>query len=323
MLLNIFKIRWVYHGLAWLLFTGFMVIENEMYQWPAFGQLLVFIAVLAGTLYLNLYLKRVFFDKERLGLFFGLGLLVVVLGAVMFAVLESVFIRLTGDFALHVVNILMMNGVGIGLQYFKRGLMNRFQLQELKAKTYETELTALKAQINPHFLFNTLNNIYGVNCSDAAKGSEMIMELAEVMRYHLQFSSQHTISLEDEIQLLTSYIALEKLRLNKNCDLVVKLGEAKSTEQIAPLLLLPFVENAFKHGTHPTQDCFVHLKLTIHRGLLSLCLENSIVADKKVVKTNIGLSNTLKRLQLIYPDRHNLTIVEEAACYSLKLDIQL
>ena len=207
--------------------------------------------------------------------------------------------------------------------YFKRGLVNQYQLQELKAKSAENELNSLKAQINPHFLFNNLNNIYSINQMDSQKGSEMILELAEVMRYHLQFSKQSYVSISSEFQLIQSYIELEKLRLKNNCTLNIQIKEGDDNHKIAPLLLLPFVENAFKHGTHPTQDCFISLTIEIENGRLYFSINNSLIKNKRVVKTHVGLENTKRRLFLLYPDRHSLKIKSDEATYQVKLEIDL
>ncbi len=210
-----------------------------------------------------------------------------------------------------------------GFQYVKRGLINQYQLQELRAKTAETELNALKAQINPHFLFNTLNNIYAINKIDSEQGGEMLLELSEVMRYHLRFSKMKEVNLEEELQLIKAYIELEKLRLTKNCELITTFEPINERLKIAPLLFLPFIENAFKHGTHPVQKSFVHLSITSTENKVHFEVSNSIIHNKKVVKTNIGLENTKRRLDIIYPKQHDLKISETDDRYIVNLIIEI
>jgi LytS/YehU family sensor histidine kinase len=213
--------------------------------------------------------------------------------------------------------------LAIGLQYFKRGVINQYQLQELRTKNAIAETAALKAQLNPHFLFNTLNNIYAVNIAEPEKGSEMILELADVMRYHLQISKAQIIALAEEEQLIKSYIELEKLRINNNCKLAVNIDIDNTTARIAPLLLLPFIENAFKHGTHPVKACFINISLLVEGEDLLFEVKNSLINNKNVVKTNIGLQNTLQRLKILYPNRHEVSTNVTNGTYHTRLLIQL
>lgn len=162
-----------------------------------------------------------------------------------------------------------------------------------------------------------------MNQIDSEKGSEMIMELSEVMRYHLEFSKEGKVKLADEIQLLQSYIKLEKLRLRKTCDVQINFNEADGTTMISPLLFIPFVENAFKHGTHPTKECFIHIDLKTTKEKLLFTIKNSIILNRKVVKTNIGLKNTQRRLELIYPERHKLNISQNEGEHLVEMHIEL
>ncbi|WP_162200414.1 sensor histidine kinase [Kordia jejudonensis] len=233
-----------------------------------------------------------------------------------FSIFEVSFIQ-------EISNIILLLVLSVGIRYLKRGIVGQFQLQELRVKKNEAEINALKAQINPHFLFNTLNNIYATNQIDAEKGSEMIMELSEVMRYHLRFSELQKVSLEDEVQLLHSYIALEKLRLTENCKIYINIAPSKSKLKIAPLLLLPFTENAFKHGTHPTKPCFINFSLVVENDTIIFQIRNSIISNKKIVKTHIGLENTKRRLKLIYNNKFELKISNTEDVFYLKLKLKL
>ena len=220
-------------------------------------------------------------------------------------------------------NLIVLLPMFLGLQYFKRGIVNQYQLQELKAKTVETELNALRAQVNPHFLFNTLNNLYGVNQVDPRKGSEMILELSEVMRYHLELSSIKKISIQEELDLIKSYISLEQLRLNDNCTLELDFTPIDKSISISPLLLIPFVENAFKHGTHPTKCCFVTIKMMATNQSLEFKIKNSVISNRNAVQTNIGLANTKRRLELLYPKRYELSIDNDSKEFSVELKIKI
>ena len=281
-----------------------------------------FIPVIPTT-YLAFAAKEYLFDRRQYLFYVIAAAAIVVLGVILYEVIRHFDTSMSNTRFQNVMNFIFLQLFAVGIQYFKRGIVNQYQIQELTAKTAITELNSLKAQLNPHFLFNTLNNIYGMNQIDSEKGSEMIMELSEVMRYHLEFSKEGKVKLADEIQLLQSYIKLEKLRLRKTCDVQINFNEADGTTMISPLLFIPFVENAFKHGTHPTKECFIHIDLKTTKEKLLFTIKNSIILNRKVVKTNIGLKNTKRRLELIYPERHKLNISQNEGEHLVEMHIEL
>ena len=318
--------RWVYHSLIWLTLFSFIVysgldeIENDVFA----PYIMAFMSLIpmAFIVYTSFEIKRKLFD-QRFYLWSVVAISAVVVSSLfLFNFLENSQYGMRNSTAGHITNIFFIVLASLGFQYFKRGIIGQYQIQELRAKTAEIELNTLRAQINPHFLFNTLNNIYAINQIDSSIGSEMLLELSDVMRYHLSFSKKDKVFLKDEIELLESYISLEKLRLQDNC--VVKTNFASNnTVLVSPLLFLPFVENAFKHGTHPINYSFVTVDLKVEGNRVIFFVENSIIRDKKVIKTNIGLENTKKRLQLIYPKAHCLTIDNTKEKFSVQLIINI
>ena len=327
---EILKKRWVYHSLIWIgsylaltLLTYLSEGNTQSFIECLDEPLVIFLPVIVVT-YIGFWAKDKFFDSRKYIPFIIILIVAIAIGVYGYETLDLFLNSEIGNSRFqNVQNFVFTLLFTFGLQYFKRGIINQYQLQELRAKTAETELNALKAQINPHFLFNTLNNIYGMNQIDSEKGSEMIMELSDVMRYHLEFSKQGKVRLEDEIQLLKSYIKLERLRLRETCDVQIDFERADESLMISPLLFIPFVENAFKHGTHPTKECFVHIKLYTTPKQLFFTIENSIIANRKVVKTNIGLQNTKRRLDLIFPEKHNLKITTNENVHLVDLKIEL
>ncbi len=330
-MLQFLKKRWVYHSLIWLAGYCFMVSMTWKMIEPDDGETLlgVMYEVLFEVIpifivvYLSFWAKENLFDKRKYYWYALVTVTTVIGGSYFYRFLDFLQDSNGNDMSQNITNFVFIYFLCIGLQYFKRGITSQYQLQELKAKKMETELNALKAQINPHFLFNTLNNIYGMNQIDSDKGSEMIMELSDVMRYHLEFSKIGLIKIEDEIQLIQSYIKLETLRLTDNCDVKVDIDQLDSNLMISPLLFLPFVENAFKHGTHPNQACYIHIKLRTEGRQLIFKIRNSIIRNRHVVKTNIGLDNTKRRLELIYPEKHQLDISQDNVSYNVNLTIDL
>ncbi len=329
-MIQVLKKRWVYHTLTWIL--GYLTLtlmtffgeDNTNSFFSSLSEPLVSYIPIIIITYLSFWVKENLFDARRYVSFTLAVIVIVGIGTILYESLELLIRGELGNSRTqNITNFIFLQAIAIGLQYLKRGIINQYQLQELKAKTAMTELNALKAQINPHFLFNTLNNIYGMNNIDPEKGSEMIMELSDVMRYHLEFSKQGQVRLEDEIHLLRSYIKLEQLRLRDTCEVQVDFEDADERIMISPLLFVPFVENAFKHGTHSTKDCFVHIKLTTTPSRLLFTVKNSLIANRKVVKTNIGLQNTKRRLELLFPNKHLLKIVKNEVYYLVELSIEL
>jgi two-component system, LytTR family, sensor kinase len=319
--------RWFYHSVPWLLIMVQPFHDVRVNEpWRTFFETCLMVLSLIGptiiSVYAHFYVINRFLEKKKY-VHYILGLLAVV----FFYVFTVIFLLSCWGIVNHTYpreffNILIILSITTGARYIKRGIQNRFRLQELEAKNARNELSALKAQINPHFLFNTLNNIYAINQTDPEKGSEMILELAEVLVYHMGHMKKEDLTLEEEIQLINSYIILEKLRLNDNCKLFIQLEPTNLQLEIAPLILMPFIENAFKHGTHPIKPCFIEIKLENYDRTVVLTVKNSVIKDRRVVKTHIGVENTKRRLELTYPGKHELVTQSDEECYSIRLSLQ-
>ncbi|MCS3870257.1 LytS/YehU family sensor histidine kinase [Chryseobacterium ginsenosidimutans] len=189
----------------------------------------------------------------------------------------------------------------------------------------EVQLSALKAQLNPHFLFNTFNTLYGISLKYPEQTSDMIMHVSQLMRYQVESSSKEFVSIDDEVSFISSYIQLEKERVGYRCKITYTANlDSERQYKIAPMLLISFVENAFKHGACTIEDCFVTIDIMIKDNKLLLNISNSIPAKKRdVVSTKIGLKNTQKRLEIIYPERHKLEIKPTKTVFNVNLEIDL
>lgn len=325
----ILRTRWVYHTFIWVgafITIYAIVLFSGPAPVPASEAFEIFLALLlmVPLIYTNFYLKTKLYDRRKYVLYFVTVTALGALGALLYqGVYRLVPLLSKNSYFQDFVNILLLCAFTVGLQYLKRGIINQYQLQELKARTAEMELNALKTQVNPHFLFNTLNNIYATNKIDPAKGSEMIIELSEVMRYHLHISKLSEVFLEEEIQLIDSYVTLEKLRLRDNCTVEIHHENVDKKLKIAPLILLPFIENAFKHGTHTRHTCAIYVAVTTTAKTLQMQVRNSVMPHKKTIKTGIGLSNTKRRLELIYPNAHTLDVIHDTQIYEVSLKIRL
>ena len=193
----------------------------------------------------------------------------------------------------------------------------------------DAELKLLKAQLNPHFLFNTLNNLYGLSVVKSDKLPSLMLKLSDLLRYSLYDTKDKFVPLEKEITYLENYMSLENIRLEDKTNIkFTKSGDILS-KTIAPMLLIVFVENAFKHLSSPNEaKSSVTVDVSINNDSLTLTCINSIDKDLKEVpmekgKSGIGLRNAKKRLALLYPEKHRLTIHENDTSYHVNLILDL
>lgn len=200
---------------------------------------------------------------------------------------------------------------------------NELMRKEAEKKQVSAELAFLKSQINPHFLFNSLNNIYALcHRSNDTEAAEAIAKLSGLMRYMLFGSATSTVNLKDEIEYLRNYLDLQKMRINKDIEVtfVIK-GEVENFE-IAPLLLIPFVENAFKYGLSYVSNSFVHIECYVNKTELKFCVRNTVhERGKSELSSGIGLENVRRRLALLYPGKHNLKINDSDGIFDVELTL--
>jgi LytS/YehU family sensor histidine kinase len=217
-------------------------------------------------------------------------------------------------------------GIAIMIKLVKRWWQKYQETEQLAKEKIKTELQLLKAQVHPHFLFNTLNNIYFFTLSASPKAPEMIKKLSSLLNYILNECNRSLVPLEKEIKMIQDYMELEKIRYGEHMNMSVELPSDCKNKMIAPLLLIPFVENSFKHGTSKvlTQP-FVKLHIKIEENNLRFFILNSRppVNETATTKGNIGLKNVRKRLELLYPGNHELTIITEADVFIVDLKIKL
>lgn len=206
-----------------------------------------------------------------------------------------------------------MTSANSGIKLMYQSIRDEQQMEELKRQNLQTEMDYLKYQINPHFFMNTLNNIHALIDIDAECAKETVIELSKMMRYVLYDSGHEKISLNHDIQFLENYIQLMKIRYSEAVDIRVNYpANIPQSISIPPLLLIVFVENAFKHGVSYTSDSFIHIDISYTSEKVKCTIENSRheLADKRH-HTGIGLINVRKRLELIYGERNYTLRTEE------------
>jgi hypothetical protein len=213
----------------------------------------------------------------------------------------------------------------IGFAYLIRSLKLETQMKTLKEQQLITELNYLKAQIQPHFFFNTLNNIYALAIKQSKDTAPMVAQLSEMMRYILYQSPERQVALRQEISFLHSYVEIERIRHHRHISISFDVQGITDTVQIEPMLLLPFIENAFKHGVRESVETgHVSIVLCLVEKELNLQVVNSKPAgEMKKDPCGIGLQNVKKRLELLYHNRYQLQVAEDEQNYEVNLNLKL
>jgi len=190
---------------------------------------------------------------------------------------------------------------------------NREKREEIEKEKLATELSFLKSQINPHFLFNTLNNIYSLALVKSEGTADAVLKLASIMRYVLGETKHDTVDLDKELQFIRHYIELQKVRLTDKVSIELNVEGETDQKQIAPLILIPFVENAFKYGVSTKETSKLIFTVKTNENSIYFTAQNKVVSHDKGNNDNtgIGLKNTKRRLELLYPQKHKLSVTEE------------
>jgi Putative regulator of cell autolysis len=202
------------------------------------------------------------------------------------------------------------------------------KIKEIEHENVESELRALKAQINPHFFFNTLNSIYSLSLDRSEKAPELILKLSELMRYILYETRDDYVSMERQLDFLQNYIYLEQLRTDEKIKIEMEIKGKHTELMIAPLLFLPFIENAFKHVVKEKDNpSFIRISFDLTDPVkISFCVKNKKYNSPGPVNGNnegIGLANVRKRLNLLYPSKHELKISDTSDVFEVELTLEL
>ncbi len=200
----------------------------------------------------------------------------------------------------------------------------QIRLREAEQQRLQTELAHLKAQIQPHFLFNTLNSIYSLAIRQDERTADTVVELSDFLRYVIQDANQHWVVLEKEVDYIRNYINLQISRLRNSVAIHFEVKGNLNQQKIAPLILFSFIENAFQHGVSPDEESEIRIRITTQEDQVELFVYNKKVkVTTQEVSTGIGIENTRKRLMLLYPEKHTLQITDTNQDYSVQLDIFL
>ena len=327
------------HTFIWLLIIGVPVVINAMFvetQRPGLYLPPPFwfsVGLLVVIYYLNYYvfIPKFLFNKKYV-------VYALILIGLFFFMMKSIGIfidfidsgrpnRLNEREAQRLLSMLITNVFLMYITVFFASIALRIanRWQQTEKERFNAQLSYLTSQINPHFLFNTLNSIYGMTIVAAPKAADMVSKLSEMMRYTLDSSRNNKVSLNEELNYLQGYIELQKVRLDKNISLDVSIEDDDSGLSIAPLILLPFIENAFKYGVNAEQNSNIKIHIKTDDSSLKLIVFNNKVDvdEQHLKKTGFGIANTKNRLELIYPETHKLELIENDYDYTVKLDLEL
>ena len=237
----------------------------------------------------------------------------------------NMWVGFFGGFLMFLVLNCMIAAIAIGIRHFIHTRQIRQQLIEEKAKNTEAELAWLKNQINPHFLFNTLNNISSLTQIDPDAAQDAIAQLSDLLRYAMYETRKDLVPLQGEMEFMRNYVELMKLRCSEKTEVNSTFNVQRSTLEIAPLLFISLIENAFKHGVSSNRDSRIDIGLTADEQQLIFTCDNTNYpkTDSDRSGSGIGLENTRRRLDLIYKDRYTWEQTLEDNIYKVKITIKL
>lgn len=345
------KNNWIWHILYWSVATllMFFIFSNRNYDLQIRVVLvgLLIVASYITTLAVNRYMipKLLFQGKMFRFIYFLFALFILTLWIISLAVFnivlysayslpdaiiptrEDVIILISG----HYIIVIMAAVIHFIRESYQRHI-EKNQLAEQKKETEikfkETRLKLLQGQLHPHFLFNMLNNLYGLVKYDSAVSQKVILKLSELLDYMLYECNKEKVELSKEISFINNYIELERIRHDDDFNVETALPGETDNIKIAPLILFPFVENAFKHGFRDSSENYIRMNLNASPSHLIFTIENSISQIKRdkflnQEKNGIGLKNIKERLNLIYKDNHKLNINTDDNKYKIHLELNL
>lgn len=227
----------------------------------------------------------------------------------------------------HFTGTLVSCGIILAIKYYKNWYQKQRENEMLMQENSQAEIQLLKAQVHPHFLFNTLNNIYSLTLDDSPKAAIAVIKLSRMVKYMLNEGAEAFVPVSKEIKMLQDYIGLEKIRYGERLDLIVDIHHKPDDNRlIAPLLMIPFVENCFKHGASKMINrAHIHLFIDVGKEWLHFRVNNSRpdAPQKQEDRKKIGLLNVQKRLQLIYPENHQLEIQSSEKSFEVNMKVSL
>lgn len=340
--MNARQLRIIMHVLVWLLLLVMPYISTDQIfesvdstsglNYPFLC--LSLNSLLLGAFYFNYYIlipKYLFSEKK----WRYLGTLIVLI-IVVCTIMWSIFITTgftpkildnSNPIIEKVMPVIIVNAIALWLLTIMTSIIWTYykRLKCIENEKLTAQIASLRFQINPHFLFNTLNNIYGTVIDSSPLAADMIDKLSEMMRYAINDTQRDFVPLEDEITYINNYVELQRLRIDKSVRLeYIEPSEIPSLH-IAPMLLIPFIENAFKYGVNSEQKSHIKIEISVHNSEFHLSVINNKVKTQRGITEShgLGVKNVQSRLDLIYPSKHLLVINDTPKQYIVSLHINL
>lgn len=305
-------------------------IDKAKFGWNT-GYVLSFSLYVTASLVAIFTLIPVFFDKKKYFLFgFSLFLMLLALVFIEELVIEKIFWPNTrGDYFSGIFSTVVEFAsyvlIPIGLKFLFNFVKTKGEKDELEKLVKESELQLLKSQINPHFFFNSLNNLYSLTLSNSPKSPDIVLRLSNIMRHISEKGSEEFIPLETEIKHLEDFIEVNKLQVEARSKVTFEVKGETAGKQIAPNIFSVFIENAFKHSSNLVSGIRIDSTITIQNDEIYFVISNNFGSrnQMKEIGHGIGLENVRKRLNYIYPNKHQLEIKEENKTFSVYLRIKM
>ena len=331
--------RWPWHVLFWIGYVLFRFwpyyITVKYYNTAYLEYMLLSEILFVVVVYLTIWLYKRLFEIKRYLIYFAIGVSSWVLYLLSRTTFQFKYLKNAPGFERNSFTDIFLNNIAVvvvyflfitACKYFKDGYIRQQFEAEKREQQLMAEVNNLKSQIAPHFLFNTLNNLYGLAVDKSDKLPDLMLRLSALLRHSLYETQKILVSINDEINVLESYINLESVRLEDDLKLTFNNSVPSDTQhQIAPLILIVFVENAFKHAKFVQPgpvDIYMETKLENDRFTLSI--RNNYNRLKESSTTGIGLANVKRRLEVLYPSNlHQLTIIKDDNFYKVNLQLQL
>jgi two-component system, LytTR family, sensor kinase len=344
---NLIQHQFLLHLMFWVIYVVFFGLLYGSYiddYYNAFMVELVELPFKMGLVYFNMYYLMPKFLLKKRYLEFGVYLLLLtgaIAGLMQYVLLpfliHPVFCPTTCTldnltlyrFIKNIVNINYLVVISATVVLLRNWYQHQQSTRTLSQDKLEAELKFLKGQIHPHFLFNTLNSLYSLTLKKSDNAPEMVLKLSGLMDYMLYDANAAKVPLEKELNYIHNYIDLEKMRYGSRVDISFTETGTIAGTNIAPMMLLPFVENAFKHGVSTeTENAWVRIDVKVQHSKLSLRVENCKQGEKaertaKEMASGIGLKNVQRRLELLYKDAYSLEIEDEPDVYAVHLELDL
>jgi len=336
----------IFHLVLWIIFGLYLIIisNDSPFSWFNISNVIIALVFFAFYVYFNAFYLIPNFLKQRsvvtyFLLFFTSALILTPLRSLVY------YLRFWGMADLQnevlssqwftFLSFLIVGGVTTTAKIVINWVEDQRRMRELEKENLHSELKFLRSQINPHFLFNTLNSLYALTLKKSDLAPEMLIRLSEIMRYMLYDCNEPKVLLEKEVKFMGNYVELERLRYGEDVIIKFNLEGEIQDQKIAPLLFIPFFENAFKHGlSNRIGQGWISISFLFQEEMVTLLIENSVPEEKdqhmwvqksksKSDSSGIGLENIKRRLNLLYPDEHTLDIEKSPKQFKITLTINL